>query len=560
MGVADQNDEKVEGASFRTDLPRFNSRVSVVGCGRALASITWLWHKKTGESHLLFATLDLVPDELPLSDCAPKRPPVSLGKKSDWWIYSANDEVPSSQAVEWYDGLVTRGAWAATWLNPEIKKPTALGDLLNEPRWPAMVNLRHHRTAVPFATQRPDEIRAHHTLSKAGAAMKLLEPEEKVALFAAMKASLDLDLERGQHLCQSAHVFMPLPILRHVSSRLDSDEKVGDRAINLNLVPRVGASLEMLTVEILETRATGDRLLARGPATSMFLRVPLDEEVEQISIRVVHDELGLLVDEGPYAFIRGISMEMQLITSDRRIVLPARGSRPAETHKIPIAGMTEKTITGSERGVSASQVLYRAATGSSKVAALAKQMWFRDKAPAAEAAIRKLIGAAKERVLLIDPYFTKVEATLYLPWVTRSTAKNEILTSSHGLRQISPSIEENEGQESKVGRRVKRELAHLQALSTELNDGLAARRINPTVVKVMTGSRPPVHDRFLIIDGNIWLLGSSLNNFGTRGTMMVELPAPMAVMPDLVALWVSDTSKEMSQRIDFLSRQLAATT
>ncbi len=559
MAVENENAQNVGGTEYRTDLPRFNTKVSLAGCGRALASLTWLWNKVTGESHLLFATIDLMPDELPLVDCQPKREPVSLGNKSDWRIYFADHQVPSSDAVEWYDGVITRGDWAAPWLDPQIKKPMTLGQLLNEPRWPAMVSLGS-TVAVPFASRRPAETRAHHTLSSAATALNPLKPSERSTLIEAVKASLEVDLEHSPHLCQSAHLFMPLPILRHVSSRLDTDDNAGDRAINLTLVPRLGASLEMLTVEVLETRATGNRLLGRGRVTSMFLRIPLDEDVEQISIRVVHDELGLLVDEGPYTFLGGISMAMQLITSHRHVVVPERGSRPAERHKIPIAGMTQGIIIGSERGLSASRLLVGATTGPSIAATSPKQMWFRNDAPAAEAAIRKLIGTAKQRVLLIDPYLTAVGAQLYLPWVTDSNASTEILTSSHGLRQIALASKISDRAEDKSGRRARRELAQLEALSTELNDGVATRRINPTVVRVMTGQEPPVHDRFLIIDSSVWIVGSSLNDFGTRGTMLVELPAPGAVMPDLLALWVDKTTQDISARIQSLRKQLAVPT
>jgi hypothetical protein len=44
-------------------------------------------------------------------------------------------------------------------------------------------------------------------------------------------------------------------------------------------------------------------------------------------------------------------------------------------------------------------------------------------------------------------------------------------------------------------------------------------------IKVMPGQKSPVHDRFLIVDGTVWVLGASLNEFGSRGSLLMKLPA-----------------------------------
>jgi hypothetical protein len=56
-------------------------------------------------------------------------------------------------------------------------------------------------------------------------------------------------------------------------------------------------------------------------------------------------------------------------------------------------------------------------------------------------------------------------------------------------------------------------------------------------VRVSSGEPPPIHDRFLIQDENVWLLGSSLNSFGERGTMAVLLADPTPVKTMLAEEW-----------------------
>ena len=58
-------------------------------------------------------------------------------------------------------------------------------------------------------------------------------------------------------------------------------------------------------------------------------------------------------------------------------------------------------------------------------------------------------------------------------------------------------------------------------------------------IHVALGSEAPFHDRFLCIDNNIWLLGSSFNSFGERGSMIVRIPAPSMVQHIISQAWHS---------------------
>jgi hypothetical protein len=56
-------------------------------------------------------------------------------------------------------------------------------------------------------------------------------------------------------------------------------------------------------------------------------------------------------------------------------------------------------------------------------------------------------------------------------------------------------------------------------------------------IRVGLGARAPIHDRFLVLDNEVWLLGSSLNEFGSRGTMAVKVPHPPPVLAMVEAEW-----------------------
>ena len=53
----------------------------------------------------------------------------------------------------------------------------------------------------------------------------------------------------------------------------------------------------------------------------------------------------------------------------------------------------------------------------------------------------------------------------------------------------------------------------------------------------MAGDSAPIHDRFLVLDNDIWLLGSSLNEFGERGTATVRLPYAPEPLENIERVW-----------------------
>lgn len=67
----------------------------------------------------------------------------------------------------------------------------------------------------------------------------------------------------------------------------------------------------------------------------------------------------------------------------------------------------------------------------------------------------------------------------------------------------------------------------------------SSRTIRLPEVRVMHGKDPPIHDRFLIVDDHVWLLGSSFNEFGARGSMMVRIGGSDRLLEDLEAIWQS---------------------
>jgi hypothetical protein len=147
--------------------------------------------------------------------------------------------------------------------------------------------------------------------------------------------------------------------------------------------------------------------------------------------------------------------------------------------------------------------------------------------------------------MLVDPYFAADDIQVWLPVVARRGVEIKVLTSRAGLRQRTlPGV-------AVKGRDL--ELEHVKRLSEGLKAAERDQVVNPTKIRLMRGKHPVIHDRFIVADDHVWLLGASLNEFGARGTMLVALPLPGEVLPELEKVWDTE-SVSLDERLGELTR------
>ena len=103
---------------------------------------------------------------------------------------------------------------------------------------------------------------------------------------------------------------------------------------------------------------------------------------------------------------------------------------------------------------------------------------------------------------------------------SRSAVHVRILSSTTGLKKSDP------------GEIAFEAGSHLQEIcNTTFSDDSSKPEIR------VLGDPPGVHDRFLVIDGNVWFSGNSLNRIGERAGMIVRLLYPEPVVARLEAFW-----------------------
>jgi hypothetical protein len=149
------------------------------------------------------------------------------------------------------------------------------------------------------------------------------------------------------------------------------------------------------------------------------------------------------------------------------------------------------------------------------VAASLGLRWF-DDPESAQAAVREIIGKARREFTVIDPYFGPEQIRDFAMAVTAGDVAIRIVTSEECLGR------EAEGGQEPVSVALERALSEFSAHGWS----------RPEVL-VMKGRRAPLHDRFLVADGRVWLSGNSFHAIGARASVLIELPNPQEVLGHL---------------------------
>ena len=320
-------------------------------------------------------------------------------------------------------------------------------------------------------------------------------------------------------------IVAPNPVFRSIErSHLGDSDTDAAETVAYKIVTRQGQFLNGLSLEITNERIHG-RL---SPMIHKFdddpvsvLRFP--SRIYKEGISVVHPEYGLLYWNSPAPLVRSINMRMEMIRGHKRVEVPAGNRRsPAERYEVKEVGETMETVIWKITAQSNVPDL-----GGPRVDVLVDR-WPETtiKHGSTKHREKQLTLYAIESALLARPcslwiHILPVRELLSFGHATsRSNVHLRILSSIAGLK------------ESHLGERAIEAGTHLQ----EIRNKTFSNYICKPEIRIL-GDPPAVHDRFLVIDGNIWFSGNSLNRIGERAGLIVRLPDPEPVIARLEAFW-----------------------
>lgn len=459
-------------------------------------------------------------------------------------------------AWQWYENLTIRGHFhlypqkgSEIDFTDEKCKHSVTG-FEHEPTWPCFT-LTHGSSQVgrlPILPSTWTCPRVHHALRPQNAQLWQSGTRQclRVEAVEDIRQHLGVNLAEWPELMGSAHFIAPNPILRHVGLSANSSGENSSTAVFVTVEPREGRDFGGLQAIIVESRPTGDTLVASHvfhEQRRLEVQLPHSFECDHTTLWIVSPERGPLYRSGPHTFMRSMSFNMNISSATRVYEVPmADGSIEERTTQL----YTPQNTTVGNRNPTAEHARRELSLGAHtrarrELVNQGSQIWFDQERDNAHERLRELIARAQHRVRFTDPYFGSSAFQALIPAIGDLGVSIEVLTAAAFLKD--PSKTQGLREEGDV-------LVHTM-------DQWSDTSMTQTVeIRVMTGRRPDVHDRFIEIDSEVWLLGSSINEFGSRGTLLLRTQAPEAISEHLDQAfsrarafhdWLSDRRAERSE-------------
>lgn len=484
----------------------------------AVLHIAWDRHAETGELTLLFAFVELLPVEVPppLDDYDFKAPRSShrLGNDSKHCVYVRHAVLPAREALAWYLGC-RRGSAALPW--SKTKTPLTLGELGEEPPWPTLISASDDSDALPFVPQWIHCPRTHHLVPLADFDRdRLWSAREQTEAEGWLEGRLHFELER-----YPVHLVAPNPVYRQLTAELQSREAPAESVL-LRFQARAEKSVEGLEVFFRERDPWGVTAAQRRTVASPVMRVNFNREVNAIMEDVLDPRRGFLqMAAEAYPFFRNFRLKLGTV---HQVAVQVQGQSYDVTRSGP-PGLERSVLVGAEHKVAMARsrlMSAHVARERQRTAVSQGQRWFRGQKEEAREMLRSMLSSARSDVMLVDAYFGAAELVTFALAVSREDIPIRILSSAEVLKE-----KVSRGDDLEKGDQLRDAVEQVEQ----------HKHMNPFEIRVMPGERPAIHDRFLSIDEHIWLLGASLNEFGSRGTMMLALPDPAQVRGDIEQAW-----------------------
>lgn len=508
------------------------------------AVIHLAWFHDGQVRHLLFGMVELRPNELPDAiGCRPKR--FRVGNRGSKYLYYRRFVLSVPDAIDWY-----RNAADGNLILPHDPNHSTPGDGAKleggpfepEPPWPHFVTSNE----LAFAPDWMRNSRTHFLFPKSVLSKKISEVIRINKNRAKkLKEWLNFDIVEAYYDYQGAICLVaPNPVFRSVErSHFEQAREGATETVAYKLVARQGQCLDGLRLEIVNERLHGRMTLIHEFDNDAIAIFDFPAQVYKEGRSITHPQYGLLAWHEPIPPWRTIDIEIELHRQHKTVHVPSGGRRRSK-YKYEVDEFEEErkmTVGDALENIDIVSRLTEAVNQRSRRQAAKDydQQWFHNEPCKAAQWVRQKIGSARDTVLIVDPYFAGRELLAFGPAVRRPDIELRILTSAQGLKEI--------------GRGDQNTDSGSQLLEI-LNNSFKECPTKPEV-RILTGDPPPVHDRFLVVDGAVWFPGNSLHTIGERAGMIVRLPDPEPVIVGLEVFWdnapsLADWLSNRSAKVD----------
>lgn len=516
----------------------------------AVVRLATYFPASASNSRLLFASVSLLTPDRPRPRTSEGVETFKLGKGKGGKIFFRRIVLSADDAIAWYRRVGANGIQTPIpTLAEEVEEidgialsPTSFEDDLQWPFLgvPLSTDLFYNAVGpgdpAPFCGAGAPRI---HRRFGDNAGFEAVLADELAVGF--LKRRLHVDLSSYSEYLGSIALVVPDPVLRRVQHFLVPSESAdGPERLIYRLLPRPGQSLDGLQLTILERRLN---VLVRietfdVPADGLVTiesALPFDQTGYAIS----HKVQGLIAYQQPVPFIRMVKASVGIASRKVSVQFPRNESprSPADGYEVTEYADGLPMSIGTEPRNSLVTVVTAEQRRIRKAAAKQyKQTWFdTGQRDIAVAFLRGQLARARQFVMVADPYFGALQIYQFLQAIPRTHIDFTILTSRLAFESHYDERSNEADPEAQDAPRVLTEVERLNSFAASL-DSLRSRGMKSVNALVLSGKTPPLHDRFLVIDGEVLFLGSSLNALGERASLILSLPDSEPVFSKLWAM------------------------
>jgi hypothetical protein len=492
--------------------------------------------------YLLFAWVELYPFDMNVPDGWNSGEEWPVPGSGGWTCAFSATKVTVAKALEWYEGAGSGSVIVpGTTGRIILIQATSLGP---EPAYGGFCA----GFDAPFALRWHDGPRVHRYVALSANP----EPVRRLGLNHAarewLKGQIGFDSYELDEWLGGLALLAPDPLCSAVSVFATARADDGRETLMVHVVPRRSAEhgiadVSDLSIHVAERRVDGWSSVRTVPlrsGTSVKLENP--QWCYEIGYALVCPKRGLLRFFEPGLWIEQVGVGIHASNTTLMVEVPAGGRRkPAKT--VPVMrfhkGIQVSVGSALDDAVRKRLIAARERRKTREKRSKAPQRLFgrlrsetsedeiQKKRQEAEDFVAGLVSRAQRRVLFVDPFFGVRETRLFALRVSNSNVTVRILTGQLGL--LAP------GESRHERSLLAADLVHLANLAKQ-------KPVVVPIVRVMPGGETPaIHDRYLVVDDEVWHCGPSFNELGDRLGVMVRLPDPITIRRAINAVWSQST-------------------
>lgn len=359
-----------------------------------------------------------------------------------------------------------------------------------------------------------------------------------------IKQYLHIDLKEYPEYLGSTVLIVPDPIIDDIDSfMIPAKDGEGEKSF-YRFIPKKHKTLKDLTITFFDEQAN---LLVDIHSQKMpengILEINKDIAIGAYGYSVTHPNYGILVYQPCTSYMRQIHFNLAIL-DERKIKTKQSESKKSP----PLSYSAYKETTFHDSCIGEDDIPPNVNVRVGWAAAMRQQTMdakkvgqrFFHEGTRSEAIefIQELVSKTKKRIIIADPYFGELQLSQYIPKVKNERIKVIILTSSLAFNNKYTETEVDKTDTEQFGKALE-EIKSFFNIDAE--------------VKVLTGKNIPLHDRFLIIDNDVWLSGNSLNSLGDRASMIIRLPDPAIILQELEKMLCAQSTMSFD---DYKERQI----